>query len=316
MKKVLLSIFSLLFVYSASGQSNAAPGLESADKFSLLSSLISRRCEYYLPKAKLTACKASVSQMVTILDTDVIIPNLTSYVFVTFKNDYLQLLSSEVTSKYLTSLQIEMNDYLLGLTPNFNLWNFTLGFYKQTEMAAKTIAILFQDTSLAKLHLLYLEKARIKGNASFVINKDLLGKTIDTMNFMFDYTKSRRDFQPLFYPLSLKGKLNRAIYHFYVPMYLSMRLKNLGAPKDMAFTASLLLNLTYEFITTTSDYRYLLVDPEKLDHREHAWKITDIYAGYLGSSMGTQKIASKELQFFMNSFDVSTKSAVKAMLAD
>lgn len=252
--------------------------------------------------------------MVTVLDTDVIIPNLTSYIFVAFKNEYIQLLSSEVTTRYLNDLQNEMNDYLLGLNPNFNLWELTLAHYKETELSSKVVAILFQDTSIAKLHILYLEKARIKGNASFNTNKDLLAKTIDTMNLMFDYTKVRRDFQPLFYPRSLRGTLNRAIYHFYVPMYLSMRLKTLGVPNDMAYTASLLLNLTYEFVTTTSDYRYLLVDPEKLDHREHEWKIKDIYAGYLGAAMGVERVTSKELQFFNDSFDISTKETVKAML--
>ena len=254
--------------------------------------------------------------MVTVLDTDVIIPNLTSYIFVAFKNEYLELLSSDVTTKYLNILQNEVNDYLLGLNPNFNLWELTLAHYKQTELSSKVLAILFQDTSNAKLHLLYLEKARIKGNASFHINKDLLSKTIDTMNLLFDYTKVRRDFQPLFYPRSLKGSLNRAIYHFYVMMYLSMRLRTLGVSKEMAYTASLLLNLTYEFITTTSDYRYLLVDPEKLDHREHDWKIKDIYAGYLGAAMGVERTTSKGLQFFNDSFAVSTKETVKAMLME
>ena len=316
MKKVLLSIFSLLFVYSANGQPNAAQSLESVDQFSLLSSLIGKRCDYYLTKAKLAPCKEAVSQMVTILDTGVRIPNLTSYIFVAFKNDYIKLLSTDITTKYLNNLQKEMNDYLLGINPNFNLWEVTLAHYKKTELSSKVLAILFQDTSTAKLHLLYLEKARIQGNASFYVNKDLLSKTIDTMNLLFDYTKVARDFQPLFYPRSLKGTLNRAIYHFYVPMYLSMRLKTLGVSKEMAYTAALLLNLTYEFITTTSDYRYLLADPEKLDRREHDWKIKDIYAGYLGAAMGAGRNTSKELQFFMDSFDVSTKTAVKAMLMD
>ena len=316
MKKVLLSIFSLLFVYSVNAQPNAAQSLESVDQFSLLSSLIGKRCDNYLTKAKLAPCKEAVSQMVTVLDTGVRIPNLTSYIFVAFKNDYIKLLSSDITTKYLNNLQKEMNDYLLGINPNFNLWEVTLAHYKKTELSSKVLAILFQDTSSAKLHLLYLEKARIQGNPSFYVNKDLLSKTIDTMNLMFDYTKIGRYFQPLFYPRSLKGSLNRAIYHFYVPMYLSMKLKTLGVSKEMAYTAALLLNLTYEFITTTSDYRYLLVDPERLDHREHEWKIKDIYAGYLGAAMGIERTTSKELQFFNDSFAISTKETVKAMLMD
>lgn len=316
MKFFLLSIFSLALLLSSTSQTYAVPKLPSEDNRSNLFSLIAKRCEFYLPEDKLTDCQDAVSRMVKILNADVIVPNLTSYVFVAFRNNFIELLSSEKTTNYLSDLQYEMNNYLIGSNQNFNLWELTLRHYKQPEQAAKIIATLFQDTSVAKLQLLYLDKAGIKGNELFKVNRDLLSKTIDTMNRLFDDSKSKIDFQPLFYPKYLRGNLNRAIYHFYVPLYLSMNLKSAGVQKEMAFTAAFLLNLTYEFITTTSDYRYLLVDPEKLDSKQYEGKIKDIYAGYIGSAMGSEKITLKDENFLIAGFKHSTKATVEAMLAE
>jgi hypothetical protein len=192
------------------------------------------------------------------------------------------------------------------------LWDLALEHFQTKELAAQNLAALFQDTSLARLHLAYLEKAQVSGNSTFVKNKNLLNRTIETMNLVFDYSKS--GYQKLFYPTQSKGPLNRSIYHFYVPLNLSLKLQSLGVSSQLSFTAPLLMTLSYEFITSESDYRYLMEDPESLDPIKHAWKIKDIFAGYQGAAMGSSKKSIKSLRFLKDHFSLSTNETVKLML--
>ncbi len=68
-------------------------------------------------------------------------------------------------------------------------------------------------------------------------------------------------------------------------------------PRKMALTAPMLLNLTYEFITLARDYRYLLRDPERLDHARTATCLKDIYAGFSGANFGIGRITRPKLFF-------------------
>ena len=115
-----------------------------------------------------------------------------------------------------------MTKFLIGekkSTPN--LWTLTLNFYGNEFEAARALAVLFQDTSHVKLHLAYLEMSGVQGTTSwFDANRELLNRTIDTMNMVLD--ANGENFQALFYPPAVQAKLHRTIYHFYVPTYLSM----------------------------------------------------------------------------------------------
>ncbi len=310
MKKVLITFFTLAVAFSLYGQSSSAPRQSDLDDNFILYSLIAKRCDRYMPVNILAECKESVSSMVKVLDPHLMFPDTNSFLFIAFKKNLIEVLSKRDTETYLNKLQSEMNQFLIGENQNFNLWDFTLKQYKRPELAAQMIATLFQDTTHAKLHLVYLEKADIRGGPVFIRNKELLSLTIDTMNSLFDYSKTNAHF----FPRNIKANLNRSLYHFYVPLHLSLELKTQGTKKLMAFTAPFLMTLTYEFITATPDYRYVLRDPATLDPRKHEWKIRDIFAGYLGASMGVDKKITKEFKFLSDSFGVSTKNTVTALL--
>jgi hypothetical protein len=312
MKKVLNSIFALCFLSCAAGHASTVIPQDEKSQNILLYTVIAKRCEHFLKTNEISKCEGTVSQLVDVLDAHIIFTGSKSFVFAAFKKELIKSLSSETTATFLNHFNKSMNDYLLGNLDQFNLWDLALEHFQTEEMSARILSALFQDTSLSRLHLVYLEKAQIKGNAAFTKNKQLLNRTIETMNLVFDYSKS--SYTKLFYPTQSKGPLNRNIYHFYVPLNLSFKLQELGVSNQMSFTAPLLMTLTYEFITSESDYRYLLEDPETLDPLKHEWKIKDIFAGYQGAAMGSSKKTIKSLRFLKDHFSLSTNKTVKAML--
>lgn len=305
-----------MFSFSALGQDPAlAP---SGDFVSFLAKsplirnfglyfIVTSRCAGYLPAQKVESCKYNVARLIDVLDYDVIfeesLRDPQSYVFVAFKRNLVEILSEPSTSDYLNKLNQNLNDYILQKNPNFNIWEFTVNHYGSKLYAAKVLAALFQDTSLKKLHLAYLDKSAERGRLKFSTNKELLNKSIDTINLIIDY--SEVNFLTIFYPRQIRGGLNRSIYHFYVPLYASLALNDRYAP--------FFLTLSYEFITAAHDYRYLILDPETLDPEREQWKIRDIYAAYRATKFG---INSNFVDFetLKKEFGRSTYSAVQLMI--
>lgn len=286
----------------------------------ILNNLIAKRCTRYLPAADHSKCQDSVSEMIKVLDSDILFPSTNpelfpsyapqAFLFVAFKKNLIDLLSAPTTTVYMTDLQAELNEYLLGNNADLNLWDFSLKYFKTPSATARALSALFQDTSLARLHLNFLEKARIRGRQNFTQNKELLEKLLETLNMIM--VSRADDLQILLYPKSVKPTLNRNMYHFYVPFYLSQVLKEKNHG-HFAYVAPMLMTLTYEFITSANDYRYIYDDPATLP--AHEWKIRDIYAGHQGASMGAGRLTVKEFKSLQNSFKISVKDTVKAMLA-
>jgi hypothetical protein len=311
MKKLVFILLALSFSLTAFSRTNEF----------IVYSLIAKRCERYMPENKMGECQETVMQMMDLLDYDVIfstnettdkgIPQ--SFVFVAFRKNLINLLENPATAKFLENLNIALNDYLLGTNETFNIWELSSSHYKSEFKSSQVIATLFQDISNAKLHLRYLEKAGIEGSETFKQNKNLLEKTIDTINMVVDYHPE--NFQKIFYPKgSIGTSLNRNLYHFYVPLHLSLALQKSSTDKHMTFIAPFLMTLTYEFITTSNDYRYILTDPERLDTTEHAWKLKDIYGGYCGASKGLGKKPAFNLSEMGELFNVSSYEAVTTLL--
>jgi hypothetical protein len=331
MKKILILLLSSLALVLSFPSARAAE-VNTGDLFRLIAgdsilgrmtlySIVAKRCERYLPSTDRLACQQAVLEVINQLDYDLVFTHSSEqlaenwaprpFVMVAFKKNLIQLLSSDRTRHYLQQLKRKLNRYLLDEEPDFNLWSFTLKHYNSPLEAAKVMASLFQDTSSTKLHLSYLETTDVQGSVIFQENKHLLSKAIDTINMVLDH--SEKSFLKLIYPKELKVSLNRAIYHFYVPFYLSMSLqKQTNAPGAMK--APFFLTLSYEFITASMDYRYLYSDPEKLDPIKYEWKIKDIYASYLAINMNAPDKNLQSLRSIKESFAQSTSMAVKALL--
>ena len=311
MKKLIFFLLAFLFSFTAFSRPNEL----------LVYSLIAKRCERYLPESKMSACQETVIQMLELLDYDIIFSTKNNppqvipqaFVFVAFRNNLITLLGEAATGAYLESLNKGLNNFLLGTDENFNFWTLTLNHYQNELKSSQVIAALFQDISLAKLHLKYLDKAKIEGSVTFQKNKELLDKTIDTINLVVDYHPE--NFQKTFYPKHTSwGSLNRNLYHFYVPFHLSGAMQKKRIDKYISFIAPFLMTLTYEFITTSDDYRYILNDPERLDPADHAFKLKDIYAGYCGALRGIEKKPALNLSEMGELFNVSSYEAVTTLL--
>ena len=331
MKKITLSLILVFLSFSSWAQIiptgrnhtqiidslNENPGIKDFMFFTL----ISTRCTTYFPESQRFNCQEAVASMLLILDSDVIFPSSNveaakymgpgEFVFIAFKKNLINLLESTQTTSFLNDLNTKLNDYLIGKESNVNLWEIALQHFRSPKVAAKVIAAFLQDTSPAKLHLAYLEKTQAGGSETFSINKELLNRTIDTINLVVDY--SPENYFDLFYPKGIKKNLNRNLYHFFVPMYLSMALKESGETTEMAFAAPFMMTLTYEFITAADDYRYLFQDPATITSD---WKIKDIFGGFQGAAMGVQKKNIQEFDFYKTNFAQSTVKAVKAMIAN
>lgn len=285
-----------------------------------LGSIIKNRCNRYMDRSETGPCKDAVSKMIGILDFDMILTddktnprgswNPRNFVFVAFKTNLIQLLSNPKTNHYLYDLNQELYKYLVGEKETLNVWNITRAHYQSDYMTAMVLAALFQDTSMMKLHLAYLERAQTQGNMNFHSNKELLSRVIDTINLILDV--SEENYRKIFYPADVEKNLNRNIYHFYVPLFLAKALKREGIETNLASNAALMLTLSYEFVTTANDYRYLYSDPETVTSLH---KIKDIYGGHTGSSIGVKSMNFyKNFEVIRASFERSTEDAVRLLL--
>lgn len=297
---------------------------QSSNRDTALYTLIAKRCNRYLPFSEEHNCRSAVKKQIELLDYDIIYndkkqypPKETwsreSFVFIAFKKKLIDILSDPDTSIYLDKMRLGLSDYLTGANPQFNIWDMTLAYYNSPLLAARTIAALFQDTSTVKLHLAYLERVRPQGRMAFDSNLERLSKVIDSINLILDYSED--NFRSLFYPSPFREHLKKNIYHFYVPLYLSMAMAAGGMDLEHALMAPMMLTITYEFITLAPDYSYLLRDPERLDPVQTASTLRDIFAGYCGANFGIGKNISPDFFVQMReSFAKSTADGVELLL--
>ncbi len=319
---VFLSITASASIHNAAGRSNGllrfiaeTEGVRDI----ALNIVMSKRCERYLPEASIDACQESVTRMLRTLDYDILLnPDSTpqllhqddpeSFVFVSFKTQLKNLLNGEDTKAYLEMINMKLTRFMTGADPvPANLWTASVEFYGSAKLATTSLATLFQDTSTNKLHIAWLDRSRTRGNQFFAENKELLSRIIDTVNFIMDTSDSR--YRELFYPPAIQGFINRNIYHFYVPSYLSMKLHEQGMSKAEALMGPLMLTLTYEFITSASDLRYVLNDPQKVSPQSRM----DIFGGYAGGRLGV----NREIQKFADvsaAFEKGTNEGVALLL--
>ncbi len=337
MRKSIFILITCLFSLSLFGSISTAPKRSNgllrflAEKKGIrnfaLFSVMSNRCARYMPPGERFFCQEAIAQMINELDYDVLFlddkartrPNLrgdkwtpSSFVFVAFKQNLLKLLSSSKTTVYLNDLNQQLNDYARGDIAQMNIWDITLSHYKTEFLSAMVVATLFQDTSIMKLHIGYLDRMPAPRSTRFKSNKELLSRTLDSVNLILD--SSEEHYRELFYPKEIQKDLNRNIYHFYVPLYLSMLINRAGIPKKQAFSAVLMLTLSYEFVTAADDFRYLFQDPTRISDVQ---KIKDIFGGYCGSSIGVKGVNFfRSFEVIQSAFQRSTEDGVFLLLQD
>lgn len=333
MKKIILSISLLIFSLSVFAGSDAAVrrsnrllrfiaehhGLRDAG----LASVIKTRCNRYWAYPENELCKQAVKKMIAILDYDIIITDEnfrlgqdrgqwapSSFVFVAFKKSLINLLKSPATTTYLNDLNLQLYQFLTGDQEELNIWNLTKGHFQTDYLTSEVMATLFQDTSIMKLHLAYLERAMPSESKLFQTNKELLNRVIDTINLVLD--SSEENYRSLFYPKEIQKDLNRNIYHFYVPLYLAKALEAEGYSKHTSSRTALMLTLSYEFVTASRDYRYFYADPDNITN---PGKLKDIFGGYCGGKVGVRGMNFfKSFEAIRAAFERSTEDGVQLLL--
>lgn len=321
----MTTVVLIALLNTAFGSSQRHPSANYAYD-AVLKSIIHTRCTRYMPPEKKDECQSAVSSMIDILDYDVILMKNTmppldekawdprAFVFIAFKKRLIHLLSTPQTTIYLEKLNQHLSDYLLGLEKDLTIFEFTKNFYQSEDKASEVMAALFQDTTFRKLHLAYLEETDTKSNSQFESNKELLSRVIDMIGLVLD--SSEENYKKLFYPENLHEYLNRNIYQFYVPFFLSKALIKSGFKKEQARVAPLMLTLSYEFVTSSHDYKFLYFDPSSISSTH---KIRDIFASFCGTNLGTKgavglKSKNGDYEEIKRAFETSTPMAVKLIL--
>lgn len=343
MKSALILSFFLVFTSFVHASTNAAPhrtnkllrfiAENAATRNFALGTLINNRCDRYMTFLDAQACRLTVKKMIELLDFDLILapdkanlksarPGTTrsgwgpsSFVFVAFKKDFINILSQKVTSDYLSALNSELYQFMTGEKTSLDVFALTKKYYKTDLAAARAMATLFQDTSKMKLHLGFLYVSKTKGNEAFHENQELLNRVIDTINMILDLKED--NFRALFYPREILPYVNQNIYHFYVPLYLAKALNANGFNQRFSFTSAFMLTLTYEFITASPNYSNLYTDPRTLDqdNPQEAYKMRDIFGGFSGANYGVNGPGFfKDFALFQDMFGRSTQDAVEFML--
>lgn len=283
-----------------------------------MGTVIKARCSRYAPDV--SGCKDGVDRMIKHLNFDIVIlekekqinPHV-SFVFLAFKNHFFDLLNSPKTDRFLKELNEKLYEHMLATNSTFNIWEYTLKHYPDQYNAAMVMAVLFQDTSPMMLHLGWVQRTNPNTSATFKSGLERLARVTQTINLILD--TGEENYRTLFYPKQVAKYINKNIYHFYVPLFLAMKLKKDGFTAKNAVAAPFMLTLTYEFITAADDYRYVYFDPERLDARAEYWKLVDIYGSYSGAHFGIRSIRPA-LSFDLTSefFDRSTEDAIRLLL--
>lgn len=253
-----------------------------------LQSVMNARCKTYFNYFDSLACQETVGYMMRHLDIDMIIPSSksmwrpSSFVFAAFKNDFLEILNSPTTTPFLRKANEALSQYVGQSQGEANLWDMALKYFGTKYKAAQVMATLFQDTSNQRLHIGYLYLSTdIRKSHLFLENQELLERLLSTIGMILDHRED--EYQKIFYPRELKEELNRNIYHFYVPLYLSMKLKRIRVSDKFAVIAPFMMTISYEFVTYGRGANNLYSDPLIITR---SGTLKDIFGGYCGANYG------------------------------
>ncbi len=288
-----------------------------------LKRVIQQRCSRYMKSfIEQQSCNFAVHDMIRSLDFDILFFGdvkeedhweTGSFVFVAFKENFYKLLELTTIQTYLLGI----NEAFYGFFNDnfsFNLWDYTLKYFKNNEdIAAHVIAILFQDTSPLKLHIEYVLQKEKNPSKYMSKNLKILSEVIDNFNFAADTDIKR--YKAAIFPKHLLSNRNGSLYHFYVPMYLSVKLQKKGYSKRYSSIGAFMLTLTYEMVSSNpkSWKTYIWNDPENVTS---SWKVQDIYQGYSGAMMGTKQTQKmKNFETAKSYYKQSTKKGTQYLLS-
>lgn len=282
--------------------------------------MMKARCNRYSHSP--SDCKDSVAKLIQALDFDMKIldddstvnPNkpweIQKFVFAAFKGIFIKLLKSNTINDYLSNVLDHFNKDLEEVKM-FNLWEYTLNYFERDiYVASGVMATLFQDTSSAVTHLEYIRLLLPKHSDLLERNLQLLTNVIVKISLLEE--DNNKLAKSILFPKSVNTTYLTSMYHFFVPYFLTQRLiKYYDTRIFQAKEASIMLNLTYEFASTTDDYHYIFNDPETLNLQDNQNKLQDIYTGYIAANHATGEVfATTSFYELATAFSFSSYEAV------
>lgn len=208
-------------------------------------------------------CDKSTSQLLSKLDFK-IFDTLEGYkVKVIFHKKLIELMNQKKTETIFLAL-LKMIQFKNSRP--FNLFEFLKEspINLSKENAVEFLATIFQDTNGTQ-HLFYLYDLKNRGtwknNYQMNKNLELLSKILPTFQEAF-YDFHETNYNILFnniqlYPKELKKLFDQsfqpALYHFYIPAYLSQLLKKNKLQNYYAFISPFSLRLLYEYLFNPSN---------------------------------------------------------------
>lgn len=261
-----------------------------------LNSMLSRRCAVYTQEP--SACRAAAKEAIELLDIHPILLSANGktekYIF-NFKKNLDSFPTPEVMifldllETKLLRLQEEIKFYGFidpSLVSPLDIGSLAMNHFRNSELAWKVLATLFQDIDPSVTQIRYLDSK--------------LGKSAELVK-LYSVIKliSRITYTGKLKPIKLLGHSipNVKIYHTLVPAYLSSQLKAKGYSKRVSFAVPFFLNYIYEIAEIQSTSKAYFLEPKTIEKRG---AIEDIYSGELGALVGLglveQVQSEKEIQ--------------------
>jgi hypothetical protein len=292
-----------------------------------LNTLLTYRCNQYFnvtSPIETQLCSAAAKTMVDYLDykTVQVIEDNKIYRFkIIFTKELRSLIKKQIVQNYLRSLEIDLREAMIHHEP-FDLFEYTLKFSKNRDLAIRWIAILFQDTTFSRVQVTYLEELASKGQLNqeeWEIKEAMkeIAILLEPKNLVKEKFQSWLKLYPSLEENDLNSFLNPSFYHFYPMALVASHLKQNQWTKRYAFIIPFTLNSDYEFQT---------LDPDRWPWRHPApfqmtsnlgWKMRDIYSGLVGSLYGasreelTPSLDSFKKRFSTNPFETMQEWAHK-----
>lgn len=274
--------------------------------------MMARRCDHYTTflSSERLECKERATDLIAHFDLDLMDGPDHQAAGAFYSQRLIKWIQLPATSEYLLATASFLRDHA-GESHVVNLWEWTLRFTRDDpEQALEWIALLFQDTSDAKIHVKYL---RLREGANHL-------REVEALDQISTQIGATRTFD--LFPTVVEGanhfNLNRGLYHFYVMAYMAHQLHEHRPRSELNATIPFLINTTYEFFRNglipglnevPSDFSRLTPqmiftglrsvilpeDPRPFDANSTDPAIQDalhdIYLGYAGSIWGVGEAA-------------------------
>jgi len=300
---------------------------------------LSLKCPELLSTSfSVVSCQKAMETLAQELDFNIALGINHQSAFTFFGKSLNRLVAEPTTLEFIKKLQSKIDDVLYR-GESFNLWDFTFEYSARDEaIALERIAVLLQDDSRASTQVKYL-----------LLKKNKVAIELDELLRTFDFALKSGRLKP--YPSSVNLS-RQAIYHYYIPRFLSHRLlkKKIGA--GLAQRTSFIFNSSYELHqiqtknqsksrdTSGADLakdnpqfakfiqRWFTINSQYTDLVDHLSSpftpfnentnleaMEDLYLGYIGAIHGMNTLNNSSiltLQMFSNEFSRDPKSFVKS----